>query len=83
MSKLNTARGPIETSGLGVTLIPQTAVASETASGDLATATFAAPRPGRRIGLVFRASARHDEAYRELGSLIGDLVGATGAVTAL
>ncbi|MFT4395852.1 hydrogen peroxide-inducible genes activator [Gordonia lacunae] len=69
--------------GLGVTLIPQTAVASETASGDLATATFATPRPGRRIGLVFRASARHDEAYRELASVIGDLVGATGAVTPL
>ncbi|MEO9328661.1 hydrogen peroxide-inducible genes activator [Gordonia aurantiaca] len=66
--------------GLGVTLIPQTAVASETASGDLAIATFASPRPGRRIGLVFRGSARHESAYRELAGLIGELVAATGAV---
>ncbi|WP_168704193.1 hydrogen peroxide-inducible genes activator [Gordonia paraffinivorans] len=66
--------------GLGVTLIPQTAVASETASGDLAIATFAPPRPGRRIGLVFRNSARHDEAYRKLAQIIGRLVSATGAV---
>ncbi|ATD70686.1 MULTISPECIES: hydrogen peroxide-inducible genes activator [Gordonia] len=69
--------------GLGVTLIPQTAVASETASGDLAIATFASPRPGRRIGLVFRRSARHDESYRELGSIIGELVAETGAVTSV
>lgn len=69
--------------GLGVTLIPQTAVASETASGDLAIATFASPRPGRRIGLAFRRSARHDESYRELGSIIGELVAETGAVTSV
>ncbi|GAC53430.1 hydrogen peroxide-inducible genes activator [Gordonia amicalis] len=69
--------------GLGVTLIPQTAVASETASGDLAIATFASPRPGRRIGLAFRRSGRHDESYRELGSIIGELVAETGAVTSV
>ncbi|MBD0861379.1 hydrogen peroxide-inducible genes activator [Gordonia sp. zg691] len=69
--------------GLGVTLIPETAVASETASGDLATATFATPRPGRRIGLVFRRSARHEEAYRELATVVGDLVAANGAVRRL
>ena len=66
--------------GLGVTLIPQTAVASETATGELATATFATPRPGRRIGLAYRSSVRHDESYRELASVIGDLVAQTGAV---
>ncbi|WP_279102804.1 hydrogen peroxide-inducible genes activator [Gordonia bronchialis] len=64
------------TGGLGVTLIPQTAVASETASGGLATATFANPRPGRRIGLVFRASARREEAYRELAAIIAEVVAA-------
>ncbi|AZZ82026.1 MULTISPECIES: hydrogen peroxide-inducible genes activator [Gordonia] len=67
--------------GLGVTLIPQTAVASETASGDLAIATFASPRPGRRIGVVFRRSARHDDAYRQLATIIGEIVADTGAVT--
>ena len=35
--------------GLGVTLIPATAIDAETAGGRLATATFATPRPGRRI----------------------------------
>lgn len=67
--------------GLGVTLIPQTAVASETALGDLAIATFASPRPGRQIGVVFRRSARHDEAYRQLAALISEIVADTGAVT--
>ncbi|MCK8612511.1 hydrogen peroxide-inducible genes activator [Gordonia sp. C13] len=67
--------------GLGVTLIPQTAVASETASGDLAIATFASPRPGRQIGVAFRRSARHDDAYRELATIISEIVADTGAVT--
>ncbi|MGV9792356.1 hydrogen peroxide-inducible genes activator [Gordonia sp. NPDC003422] len=68
------------TGGLGVTLIPQTAVASETAGGGLATATFASPRPGRRIGLVFRRSAHREDAYRELAGIIADVVSAAGAV---
>ena len=60
--------------GLGVTLIPQTAVAVETGGGGLATATFARPRPGRRIGLVFRESSGRADAYRVLAATIADLV---------
>ncbi|MFW0784799.1 hydrogen peroxide-inducible genes activator [Gordonia sp. CPCC 206044] len=60
--------------GLGVTLIPQTAVAAETGGGTLSTATFARPRPGREIGLVFRESAGHAESYRTLAAMIADLV---------
>lgn len=60
--------------GLGVTLIPQSAVESETASGDLATATFAHPRPGRRIGLVHRRSAGRDDAYARLAGTLTDLI---------
>ncbi|MDL9936371.1 hydrogen peroxide-inducible genes activator [Gordonia sp. ABSL1-1] len=69
--------------GLGVTLIPQTAVASETAGGGLATATFTTPRPGRRIGLVFRRSARRESAYRELAQIIAGVVAETGTVRAV
>lgn len=67
--------------GLGVTLIPATAVESETAGGDLATARFAAPRPGRRIGLVYRSSAGRGEAYHRLAAAIAAVVAATGTVT--
>jgi LysR family transcriptional regulator, hydrogen peroxide-inducible genes activator len=61
--------------GLGVTLIPQSAVPVETARSRLELAYFAAPRPGRRIGLVFRSSSGRDGPYRQLAELIGELVG--------
>jgi LysR family hydrogen peroxide-inducible transcriptional activator len=62
------------TGGLGVTLIPQSAVPVEASRSRLGLAQFAAPRPGRRIGLVFRSSSGRDEAYRELAGLIGKLI---------
>lgn len=64
------------TGGLGVTLIPQTAVPVEAERSRLALAYFAAPRPGRRIGLVFRASSGRDEPYRRLAGIIGEVVAA-------
>lgn len=63
------------TGGLGVTLIPQTAVPVESARSRLGLARFAAPRPGRRIGLVFRSSSGRDESYRRLAGMIGTLIG--------
>ena len=62
--------------GLGVTLIPQSAVPVEAARSRLGLAQFAAPRPGRRIGLVFRSSSGRDESYRQLAAKIGELIGA-------
>lgn len=62
------------TGGLGVTLIPQSAVRVEASRSRLGLAQFAAPRPGRRIGLVFRSSSGRDESYRQLAALIGTLV---------
>ena len=52
--------------GLGVTLLPATALAVETGRADrLAAARFAAPPPGRRIGLTHRpGSARTPEYHR-------------------
>ena len=60
--------------GLGVTLIPQSAVPVETARSHLDLAYFATPRPGRRIGLVFRASSGRERPYRQLAGLIGELL---------
>lgn len=60
--------------GLGVTLIPESAVAVETARSGVGLAHFAQPRPGRRIGLVFRSSSGRGEAYRRLAGIIGELV---------
>ncbi|MGC4932719.1 hydrogen peroxide-inducible genes activator [Gordonia sp. DT30] len=60
--------------GLGVTLIPETAIESETAGGELATARFTVPRPGRRIGLVYRESSGRGEPYGRLAAAIAGLV---------
>ena len=62
------------TGGLGVTLIPQSAVPVEAARSRLGLAQFASPRPGRRIGLVFRSSSGRDGPYRQLARIIGELV---------
>ncbi|GAA4642192.1 hydrogen peroxide-inducible genes activator [Gordonia humi] len=67
--------------GLGVTLIPATSVGVETASGGLAVAEFARPRPGRRIGLVFRESSGRAESYRSLADDITAVVAQSGDVT--
>jgi LysR family hydrogen peroxide-inducible transcriptional activator len=62
------------TGGLGATLIPQSAVPVEAARSRLGLAQFASPRPGRRIGLVFRSSSGRDGPYRQLARIIGELV---------
>ncbi|PRI13685.1 hydrogen peroxide-inducible genes activator [Mycobacterium shigaense] len=63
------------TGGLGVTLIPQSAAPVEAARSQLGLAHFAAPRPGRQIGLVFRSSSGRDESYRRLAAVIGESIG--------
>jgi LysR family hydrogen peroxide-inducible transcriptional activator len=62
------------TGGLGVTLIPQSAAPVEAARSQLGLAQFATPRPGRRIGLVFRSSSGRDESYRRLAEIIGESI---------
>lgn len=69
--------------GMGVTLLPQTAVDFETAHGDLAVAAFSRPRPGRIIGLVHRSAGGRAEDYRRLASLVTRLMVATGQVSAV
>ena len=62
--------------GLGATLLPQSAAPVEAARSRLGLAEFAAPRPGRQVGLVFRSSSGRDEPYRRLAAIIGELVSA-------
>jgi LysR family hydrogen peroxide-inducible transcriptional activator len=62
------------TGGLGVTLIPQSAAPVEAARSQVGLAQFATPRPGRRIGLVFRSSSGRDESYRRLAWVIGESI---------
>ncbi|WP_078621213.1 LysR substrate-binding domain-containing protein [Streptomyces sp. NRRL WC-3626] len=53
--------------GLGVTLLPRTAVRVETArSVGLLTASFAEPAPSRRVALAMRTGAARGEEYAEL-----------------
>ncbi|WP_405492392.1 hydrogen peroxide-inducible genes activator [Nocardia sp. NBC_00511] len=57
---------------LGVTLIPEMAVAAETSRGTLEIATFASPAPVRTLGLAFRASTARAEDYELLAEIIRD-----------
>ncbi|MFC1417493.1 LysR substrate-binding domain-containing protein [Streptacidiphilus cavernicola] len=59
--------------GLGVTLLPATAVAVETGrSPRLAVARFADPAPGRRIGLTHRPGSARTPEYHRLAATLRD-----------
>ncbi|WP_137724784.1 hydrogen peroxide-inducible genes activator [Prescottella subtropica] len=66
--------------GLGTTLVPASAVTVETRRGDLTTAHFAAPAPGRTIGLVFRGSSGRADGYRQLAQVLRDVAPAEAVV---
>lgn len=55
--------------GLGVTLLPEPAVAVELRGTDLVTARFADPVPGRTIGLVHRQSSSDGEGFARLAEI--------------
>ncbi|WP_327353725.1 LysR substrate-binding domain-containing protein [Streptomyces sp. NBC_01304] len=62
--------------GLGVTLLPRTAVGVETSrSAQLVTGSFADPAPTRRIALALRAGAARAEEYAELASALREALG--------
>jgi LysR family hydrogen peroxide-inducible transcriptional activator len=52
--------------GLGVTLLPATALPVETRKGKLAVAHFDVPAPGRCIGVVFRSGSLRADAYQRM-----------------
>ncbi|MEE4491113.1 hydrogen peroxide-inducible genes activator [Streptomyces sp. BE230] len=64
--------------GLGVTLLPRTAVTVETARNDaLTTGYFADPAPARRVALGMRTGAARHEEFEEFAAAL------RGAMTAL
>ncbi|MFF2652112.1 hydrogen peroxide-inducible genes activator [Streptomyces sp. NPDC058045] len=57
--------------GLGVTLLPRTAVRVETSrSSQLLTGSFAEPAPTRRVALAMRSGAAHAAEYGELAAAL-------------
>jgi LysR family hydrogen peroxide-inducible transcriptional activator len=59
--------------GLGVTLLPESAVALEAREGTgVATRAFRPPAPSRTIGLVWRKTSPNEGLYRELGQRLAD-----------
>ncbi|WP_448850912.1 hydrogen peroxide-inducible genes activator [Corynebacterium sp. 335C] len=56
--------------GLGETLIPESALRVEASRPGLATARFAGPvRPGRTIGMVYRASSVRADEFTRIGDM--------------
>jgi LysR family hydrogen peroxide-inducible transcriptional activator len=65
--------------GLGVTLLPESAVALEARPGTgLTTRPFAAPAPSRTIGLVWRRTSPNDALYRHLSALLAENLAGRG-----
>ena len=56
--------------GLGVTLIPEIAVAVETGRAPVAVTRLAAPQPTRRVGLIWRKGSPLAEALRGIGDIV-------------
>jgi len=58
-------------SGLGVTLLPESATRTEVHPGDgIVVRRFRDPEPARTIGLLWREASPRDEAFRALGALL-------------
>ncbi|RTL89244.1 hydrogen peroxide-inducible genes activator [Ancylobacter aquaticus] len=65
--------------GIGVTLIPQMAVAIETRSAAVSVARLAEPRPSRTIGMVWRRTNPLAGSFEQMAIIVG-AVGLAGAV---
>ena len=56
--------------GMGVTLIPEMAVAVETRSAAVSVARFPAPQPSRVIGMVWRRTSALDGQLRQVSGIV-------------
>ena len=63
--------------GLGVTLLPASALAAEAKGREVVTRPFRKPVPMRTIGPAWRRSSPRAEEYRRLGGLLAARVGRT------
>ncbi|RJQ70291.1 LysR family transcriptional regulator [Pseudonocardiaceae bacterium YIM PH 21723] len=61
--------------GLGITLLPRTAVAVETTQTGLSVSRFVDPAPSRRIGLVFRESSGRSSEFSLVGKRLAEVIG--------
>lgn len=77
-SSLSTLVGMVG-AGIGVTLIPEMAVASEAGRADVATARLAPPRPTRRIGMVWRKTNPLSEHFIQIGGIVREAHASLGA----
>jgi LysR family transcriptional regulator, hydrogen peroxide-inducible genes activator len=69
--------------GLGVTLVPEMAIAAGVLSGlDLHVATLEADNPTRRIALVWRRNAGRKETLRRIAAALRETMGSKGDVRA-
>jgi LysR family hydrogen peroxide-inducible transcriptional activator len=57
--------------GMGVTLIPEMAVAVETRSGSVSVAHFNDPRPSRTVGMIWRKTSPLAAQLLQLSELVG------------
>lgn len=64
--------------GIGVTLIPQMAVAVETRSAPVSVARLPAPRPVRTIGMVWRRSTPLSSQLAEVAGIVRQAAGTLG-----
>ena len=58
--------------GIGVTLLPEMALGVETRSADVSVHRFAAPRPSRSIGMIWRASTPLAVQLDQLAEIVRD-----------
>lgn len=59
--------------GLGVTLVPESAVEPESRDPAIAVARFADPAPGRTMALALRAASADDDAYAGFGRVVAEV----------
>lgn len=63
--------------GMGLTLLPEMCLATETSNRNIALVRFAQPEPSRLIGLAWRASSPRKRDFAALAALIGEIFAAS------
>ncbi|MBI3705330.1 MAG: LysR family transcriptional regulator [Rhizobiales bacterium] len=61
--------------GYGVTLLPEVAVDAEARDARVKLLRFAAPEPGRSIGLAFRRTSPRKKDFAAMGEIVVDMIG--------